>query len=258
MDASYFVCLEFVGALPPFIVLSFASLPAQVCASPLEFPFQHRVLAVVPHSNTISSPVLRLAVKQITIKEKEVDTSMESDIVPVTANRSKHAKKQTILRTGYHSGINKEDRRLFWGVGGTGALAAYEQATLQAIKFLQGLYGFMVMFLFGYSTLKNMYGLCMRSTDGHADMDHIRSIQWRWRHLPEKRGGYPSKGRCDGGGRHPRPNHRSKAAILFHSINRRSPESVDDRDPQTTVLYVTNLSHKFGFPRHTSSVYSQF
>nr|XP_045090594.1 uncharacterized protein LOC109777247 isoform X2 [Aegilops tauschii subsp. strangulata] len=26
----YFVCLEFVGALPPFIVLSFASLPAQV------------------------------------------------------------------------------------------------------------------------------------------------------------------------------------------------------------------------------------
>ncbi|XP_044443905.1 uncharacterized protein [Triticum aestivum] len=37
-----------------FIVLSFASLPAQ--------------------SNTISSPVLRLAVKQITIKEKEVDT----------------------------------------------------------------------------------------------------------------------------------------------------------------------------------------
>lgn len=36
------------------------------------------------------------------------------------------------------------DRRLFWGVGGTGALAAYEQAALQAIKFLQGLYGFMI------------------------------------------------------------------------------------------------------------------
>ncbi|XP_073366113.1 uncharacterized protein [Aegilops tauschii subsp. strangulata] len=64
--------------------------------------------SIALQSNTISSPVLRLAVKQITIKEKEVDTSMESDIVPVTANRSKHAKKQTILRTGYHSGINKE------------------------------------------------------------------------------------------------------------------------------------------------------
>uniref|UniRef100_A0A453SYH8 Uncharacterized protein n=1 Tax=Aegilops tauschii subsp. strangulata TaxID=200361 RepID=A0A453SYH8_AEGTS len=72
------------------------------------------------------------------------------------------------------------------------------------------------------------------------------SIQWRWRRLPEKRGGYPSKGRCDGGGRYPRlcpstqqavlwmnfykflngrPNHRSKAAILFHSINSVSPHS---------------------------------
>lgn len=33
---------------------------------------------------------------------------MESDIIPVSANRSKHAKKQTILQTGYHSEINKE------------------------------------------------------------------------------------------------------------------------------------------------------
>uniref|UniRef100_M8C447 Uncharacterized protein n=1 Tax=Aegilops tauschii TaxID=37682 RepID=M8C447_AEGTA len=168
-----------------FIVLSFASLPAQ--------------------SNTISSPVLRLAVKQITIKEKEVDTlwnltlSLLVLIDPSTQRNKRFYGPDTIAKS------TKK-----------------------------------VMFLFGYSTLKNM------------------SIQWRWRHLPEKRGGYPSKGRCDGGGRHPRPNHRSKAAILFHSINRRSPESVDDRDPQTTVLYVANLSHKFGFPRHTSSVYSQF
>ncbi|XP_073360949.1 uncharacterized protein [Aegilops tauschii subsp. strangulata] len=48
-----------------FIVLSFASLPAQILML---------LSSIALQSNTISSPVLRLAVKQITIKEKEVDT----------------------------------------------------------------------------------------------------------------------------------------------------------------------------------------
>lgn len=36
------------------------------------------------------------------------------------------------------------DRRLFWAAGGMGPLVAYEQAALQAIQFLHGVYGFVI------------------------------------------------------------------------------------------------------------------